>query len=131
MQAASSRIDLEQKVLLDSIGKGLLVPVLGGDINLSGRPVRNGVAIRSDDDGRYYPPSTGELALDLLMAAQEQATGLDPYIKNLLQRFLAEESGGPQSLMSDVNLANVCQYIQLMNPSGEILDGLLPDILAA
>lgn len=131
MQPADARIDREQKLLLESISKGLLVPVLGGDINLAGRPVRNGVPIRCDGDGLYYPPSTSELALDLLMAAEEQATGLDPYIKNLLQRFLAEPAGGLQSSMSDVSLANVCQYIQLMNPSGEILDGLLPDILAA
>src|SRR3954451_3347676 len=107
MQPADARIEREQKLLVESISKGLLVPVLGGDINLCGRPVQNGVPIRGDGDGLYYPPSTGALALDLLMAAQEQASGLDPYIKNLLQRFLAEQPGGSQCSMSDVNLANV------------------------
>jgi hypothetical protein len=132
MQGPSSRVDLEQKVLLDSISKGLLVPVLGGEINLCGRPLESGVPIRCHgDDGLYYPPSTGELALDLLMAAQEQATGLDPYIRNLVKRFLEDGQSASQSSISDVDLANVCQYIQLMNPSGEILDALLPDILAA
>lgn len=126
----SSRTDREQRALLDSINKGLLVPVLGSDINLCGRPVLRGFPIRWDPDGRSSPPTTGELALELLMAAEDQATDVDPHMNHLFRRFLPDQISGSQPPMSDVDLANVCQYIQLINPGGEILRSYLPDLLA-
>lgn len=127
--AFDDELELEQSILLDAISKGHLVPVLGGDINLCGRPLEDNAPISWDRDvgGLKHPPSTCELALHLLKKAQNRE-GLDPDIKNLLTDFLATQLRSPQDSLSAVGLANVCQYIQLASPL--ILDALLPQLLS-
>ena len=120
---------LEEQELIDDIEDGLLVPVLGGDINLCGRQLRNRIPIswQEDPEGIQFPPSTCELALHLLKQATEQEN-LDQDLRKLLAGFLKTQLGRPQDSMSTIGLANVCQYIQFVNP--RILEVLLPKILA-
>ena len=117
-----------RSLLLDAIRKGNLVPVLGGDINLCGRPLENGVPSTWERPAGElsYPPSTAELALHLLQKAKAKR-GLDPEIANLLAGYL-EGIRSPLDSMSAVGLANVCQYVQFASPL--ILDALLPQLLA-
>lgn len=123
--------DLQHDVLLAEIKRGLLVPVLGADINLCGRPIDNGMPVswKVGISGVKYPPSTCELALHLLDQAKTQGN-LDPdaHLGELLSDFLTTQLQRPQDSMSAVCLANVCQYIQFVNP--DILNALLPQILA-
>jgi SIR2-like domain/TIR domain len=120
-------LELEHQMLLDSISKGHLVPVLGADINLCGRPIENGIPISWDRGGDIsYPPSTSELALHLLRKATARKD-LDVDIANLLAAYL-DEIRSPLDSMAAVSLANVCQYVQFANPL--LLKGLLPQLLA-
>jgi hypothetical protein len=126
-------LELEQGVLLDAISKGHLVPVLGGDINLCGRPVEDGAPIpwTKEADGVRYPPSTCELALYLLQMAQKKAQDrqdLDPEMKAFLTDYLPQRLRNSEDSMSDVGLANVCQYIQFASQG--ILDTTLPSLLS-
>lgn len=121
-------LELEHTILLDAIRKGHLVPVLGGDINLCGRPIENDAPIsweRASGD-LSYPPSTSELTLHLLQKAKAKK-GLDPDIASLLAGYL-EGIRSPLDSMSAVGLANVCQYIQFASPN--IVNALLPQLLA-
>jgi hypothetical protein len=117
--------------LLVDIQHGLLVPVLGGDINLCGRPRENekGTPINWEEevDGTKSPPSTCELALHLLKQAR-QSKKLDPPMRELLSHVLQRQLCGHKDSMSAVGLANVCQYINFVDPT--ILETGLPRILS-
>ena len=129
--ATQDRIGLQHDMLLAEIKRGLLVPVLGGDINLCGRPVQNMVPIgwKAGAEGIKYPPSTCELGLHLLDRAKEQGSlNLDRNLRELLSNFLTTQLSSPQDSMTAICLANVCQYIRFVNPL--ILDALLPQLLA-
>jgi hypothetical protein len=129
---AYDQVDVQHRMLLDAISKGLLVPVLGGDINLCGRPLQDQIPIswEHEVDGMKFPPTTIELALHLLNEATQEKyqKDLDPYIVELLKHFLATQLSSPQDSMSSVGLANVSQYIHFVNE--DILDGILPQILS-
>src|SRR5262245_59187472 len=101
--------DTDIEALASDIEKGLLVPVLGGDINLCGRPPQED-ATPGTWEKLNYPPTNWELALYLL----KEATKL-PLLDDLqkLANVLTAQIGSPQDSMSPVGLANVCQYIQV------------------
>jgi len=117
--------------LLVDIQKGLLVPVLGGDINLCGRPPGNdqGTVIGWEEevDGRKSPPSTCELAEHLLKQARKSEK-LEPPMRKLLSHVLEKQLCAHKDSMSAVGLANVCQYIKFVDPT--ILETRLPHILS-
>src|SRR5215472_8715120 len=96
--AHSDDFKLAHTVLLDAIQKGRLVPVLGGDINLSGRPLENNTPINWEQDPISYPPSTSELALYLLRIAKGQR-GLDPDVANLLEIARSSPSPLPMGML--------------------------------
>jgi hypothetical protein len=115
--------------LLVDIQKGLLVPVLGGDINLCGRPLENGkgpISWEKEVDGTKSPPSTSELASHLLEQAR-QSKKLDPPMREVA-RVLVRQLRAHKDSMSAVGLANVCQYIKFVDPT--ILETGLPHILS-
>src|SRR5262245_455620 len=100
--------------LLRDIKAGRLVPVLGGDINLCGRPLTNGRPQPFDcSKGAKpkYPPSTRELASCVLGEALQSSTSEVPaFLRELASREL--NIGLPPG----VGLAIVCQYIQFVDP---------------
>jgi len=116
--------------LLVDIQKGLLVPVLGGDINLCGRPLEKGIPIswEQEVDGMKSPPSACELALHLLKQAKQSSKKLDPPMRDLLSHVLERQLLAHKDSMSAVGLANVCQYIKFVDPT--ILETGLPQILS-
>src|SRR6516164_6940475 len=116
--------------LLVDIQKGLLVPVLGGDINLCGRPLEKGIPIswEQEVDGMKSPPSACELALHLLKQAKQSSKKLDPPMRDLLSHVLERQLLAHKDSMSAVSLANVCQYIKFVDPT--ILETGLPQILS-
>jgi hypothetical protein len=129
-KSVQDRIDLQQDILIDDIDRGLLIPVLGGDINLCGRELQNNVPVSwlKQSKGMRFPPSTCELALHLLRQATDpEQSNLDLDLKELLDGFLKTQEGRPQDSMSAIGLANICQYIHFVNP--DILNGHLPKIL--
>lgn len=144
-------------ILANDIKKGLLVPVLGGDINWCGRPRRNGMPIDWQEkmNGRKHPPTNHELALYILEQAIAKEQDKQPNLRFLpeaLYRILNEEveqksrtpstpsSDGPPNeaayqraaaamgAMSLIGLANICQYVQFVDP--DLLDGTLPALLS-
>jgi len=144
-------------ILANDIKKGLLVPVLGGDINWCGRPRRNGMPIdwQEKTNGRKHPPTNHELALYILEQAIAKEQDKQPNLRFLpeaLYRILNEEveqksrtpstpsSDGPPNeaayqraaaamgAMSLIGLANICQYVQFVDP--DLLDGTLPALLS-
>jgi hypothetical protein len=119
---------LQHNILLDDIKNGLLVPVLGADINLCGRPLRKRTPINWQEtlDGLKFPPTTSELASYLLNEAKNYGRP-DPALRQLLSSFSEKQGRDPQDSMSQLSLANVSQYIQFLNR--DILDVVLPDIL--
>lgn len=122
--------ELHHRMLLEDIKKGLLVPVLGGEMNLCGRPRKDDgtpVGWRESEDEIKFPPSTCELAQYLLKEAINQNDACH-YLPDFICRLLSEKLEQPQDVLSSIGLANVCQYIQFVNP--DILDGLLPQILS-
>jgi hypothetical protein len=119
--------ELRQDVLIEAIAKGRLVPVLGGDINLCGRPIEDGTPVSWERviDGLQYPPSTCELAKYLLDQAKKR--DLDPEIRKIIDA-LAGQLQNPNDSLSAVGLANACQYLKFASPL--ILQGLLPKLLS-
>jgi hypothetical protein len=117
-------LDDHFNILLRDIQRGLLVPVIGGDVNLCGRPLQDDILMKWKAGGG--PPTTSELALHLLEEAGARGRLEDDLEK--LANILIEQLSYPQDSMSSVGLAKVCQYIQIAHP--HMLEGLVPKILA-
>ena len=127
--AAHDEFELQHRVLISDIRKGLLVPVLGGDINLCGRPVHDGKLDKwVQINGQSYPPSTSELAAHLLDQANNNKQ-LDRYIKSEVFEYLVTQLRQPHDCMSGVCFASVSEYVKFVDKN--ILEGLLPDLLSA
>jgi hypothetical protein len=123
---APDLIDFDIDILMDDIQRGLLVPVLGGDINLCGRPPAtdtptNWMALN-------YAPTTWELALYLLKQAGQLELLKDEHDLQKLANVLITQLGSPQDSMSPICLANVCQYLHVIRPN--LLDGLVPRLVS-
>src|ERR1700722_20028339 len=82
-------IETQHDLLIDDIRRGLLVPVVGGDINLCGRPLRENTVISWAEqvNGIKSPPSSSELASHLLDQVKDHEK-LDPDLKEVLYKIL-------------------------------------------
>jgi hypothetical protein len=127
-------VDDQVYILMRDIQKGLLVPVLGGDINLCGRPLVDGKPVGWAAGAVKYPPTTSELALYLLKEAIERLSkdGGDRKrfhddIKKLADVWLTQLTS-PLDSMSSVGLANICQYIHITYPA--LVERRVPEILS-
>jgi hypothetical protein len=125
-QNAPDPIDVDIDILMDDIQSGLLVPVLGGDINLCGRPPATDTPTSWRD--LNYAPTTWELALHLLNQAGQLKLFKDEHDLQKLANVLITQLGSPQDSMSPICLANVCQYLHVIKPN--MLDGLVPKVLS-
>jgi len=119
-------IDYGINLLIEDIKKGLLVPVLGGDINLCGRPASKDTTTSWNE--LNYAPTTWELALHLLKEAGQQNLFEDEQDLQQLANVLITQLGSPQDSMSPICLANVCQYLKVINPN--MVDALVPAVLS-
>jgi TIR domain/SIR2-like domain len=123
---APDPIDYAIDLLIEDIKKGLLVPVLGGDINLCGRPAGNDTTTTWQE--LNYAPTTWELALHLLKEAGRQNLFEDEQDIRQLADVLVTQLGSPQDSMSPICLANVCQYLKVINTN--MVDALVPALLS-
>lgn len=127
-------VDDQVYLLMRDIQKGLLVPVLGGDINLCGRPLEDGKPVGWTGGAVKYPPTTSELALYLLKEAMERLPKdggdrkrLHDDIRKLADVWLTQLTS-PLDSLSSVGLANICQYIHITYPA--LVERRVPEILS-
>lgn len=115
--------------LINDVKRGRLIPIVGGDINLCGRPSENGLYTSWQEhpqkqDGVNYPPTTSELALYLLKQAQAEESPIPTSILELIEN---NQDKNPDSILP-IGLVNVCQYLHVW--SSEWLAGTLNDLLS-
>jgi len=110
------------EILINDIKRGRLIPVVGGDINLCGRPLRDKEKNlyvdwqdhKDKDMGIFYPPTTSELAIYLLGKAIEEATNDGrPPLPSILSELIDNKDDRNADAFLPISLANVCQYLQV------------------
>jgi hypothetical protein len=104
----------EHNDLIEDIKRGRLIPVLGGDINLCGRPRKANelYANWKSDKGISYPPTTSELAIYLLEKAIESTNSEGIALPTILLDLLKTKGEKNVDAFLPIGLVNVCQYLQ-------------------